>query len=99
MEFVARKRFGRFFNFRVYFSPGQMALSSRDEKPGTIFHRAAIITNPSQWSGDSAQWLQEKKLQSLNPLLKPKVVAVLNSLKKQGFQPKIVYRWRSVSTQ
>jgi peptidoglycan L-alanyl-D-glutamate endopeptidase CwlK len=61
--------------------------------------QTAIAKQPSQWSGDSARWSQEKKLQSLNPLLKTKVTAVLLALKKRGYQPKIFYGWRSVATQ
>lgn len=51
------------------------------------------------WSGDSAKWTQEKKLQSMDPNLRPKVQAVLAAVKKRGFQPKIFYGWRSVAVQ
>ena len=53
----------------------------------------------AQWGGDSAQWLQDKKLQSMNLSLRPKVQAVLASLTQRGFQPKIFYGWRSVAVQ
>jgi len=53
----------------------------------------------SEWSGDSSQWIQEKKLRSLDPLLRPKVQAVLVALRNQGFQPKIFFGWRSVAVQ
>ena len=52
-----------------------------------------------QWSGDSAQWPQDKKLQSMHVSLRPKVQAVLDGLKQRGFQPKIFYGWRSVAVQ
>ena len=52
-----------------------------------------------QWAGDSSKWSQDKKLQSLNPLLRPKVEAVLDALSKRGFQPKVFYGWRSVAVQ
>jgi peptidoglycan L-alanyl-D-glutamate endopeptidase CwlK len=52
-----------------------------------------------QWTGDSAQWPQEKKLQSMNPLLRPKVQTVIAALQTQEFQPKIFYGWRSVAVQ
>lgn len=52
-----------------------------------------------QWSGDSAQWSQDKKLQSMHVTLRPKVQAVLNGLTQRGFQPKIFYGWRSVAVQ
>ncbi|HEY8747138.1 MAG TPA: peptidoglycan-binding protein [Tepidisphaeraceae bacterium] len=59
------------------------------------------IPNPalSAWSGDSSQWPESKKIQSLNPLLRPKVQAVLASLRTRDFQPKVFYGWRSVAVQ
>ena len=54
---------------------------------------------PAQWSGDSSQWTQDKKLQSMNPLLRPKVQAVVLALTQAGFQPKIFFGWRSVAVQ
>ena len=54
---------------------------------------------PAQWSGDSSQWTQDKKLLSMNPSLRPKVQAVLSGLTQAGFQPKIFYGWRSVVVQ
>lgn len=61
----------------------------------------SMPANPSllQWSGDSAQWPEEKKLQSIHPNLRPKVQAVLEALRKRGFQPKIFFGWRSVAVQ
>lgn len=53
----------------------------------------------SQWSGDSARWTQEKKLQSMHPELRQKVAVVLQALKVRGFQPKVFYGWRSVAVQ
>lgn len=53
----------------------------------------------AQWSGDSAQWSQDKKLQSMNLALQPKVQAVLAALTQRGFQPNIFYGWRSVAVQ
>jgi peptidoglycan L-alanyl-D-glutamate endopeptidase CwlK len=57
--------------------------------------------NPTlqQWSGDSSQWSQEKKLSSVHPDLRPKLNAVLAGLAKRGFQPKIFFGWRSVAVQ
>lgn len=61
---------------------------------------ASASTVPAaQWSGDSSQWPQEKKLLSMNPLLRPRVRAVLSSLAQAGFQPKIFFGWRSVAVQ
>jgi|SRR5271157_1053134 len=51
------------------------------------------------WSGDSSKWPQEKKLQSLDLALRPKVQAILHTLTVQGFQPKIFFAWRSVQVQ
>jgi len=53
----------------------------------------------AQWSGDSAQWSQDKKLLSMNPRLRPKVKAVLAALTGRGFKPAIFYGWRSVAVQ
>ena len=53
----------------------------------------------AQWSGDSAQWPQNKKLLSMTPLLRPKVQAVVAALTQRGFQPRIFYGWRSVAVQ
>jgi peptidoglycan L-alanyl-D-glutamate endopeptidase CwlK len=53
----------------------------------------------NQWSGDSSQWTQDKKIASMNPLLRPKVLAVLAALGKRGFKPKVFYGWRSVVVQ
>lgn len=53
----------------------------------------------SPWSGDSARWPQEKKLQSMHPELRPKVEKVLQALAARGFQPKVFYGWRSVAVQ
>lgn len=56
-------------------------------------------TDGLEWSGDSARWSQEKKLQSLHADMRPKVTAVMSGLTQRGFQPKIVYAWRSVAAQ
>lgn len=60
------------------------------------------IKTPSpalQWSGDSSQWSQDKKLSCMEPTLRSKVPGLLDTLTKQGFQPKIFYAWRSVAVQ
>ncbi|HEX8528154.1 peptidoglycan-binding protein [Allosphingosinicella sp.] len=51
------------------------------------------------WSGDSSQWTQEKKLASLEPSFRPRIERVIAKLKDSGFQPKIVFGWRSVAVQ
>ncbi len=51
------------------------------------------------WSGDSSQWTQDKKFASMKPELRPKVQAVIAALSGRGFQPKIVFAWRSVAVQ
>ncbi len=53
----------------------------------------------TDWSGDSSQWSQEKKLAGLAPTFRPKVERVIERLKQAGFQPKIVFGWRSVEVQ
>jgi len=57
---------------------------------------APALTN---WSGDSSQWSHEKKMASMFPDMRPKVEAVLDALRKRGYQPKIVFAWRSVAVQ
>ncbi len=52
-----------------------------------------------EWSGDSSKWSLEKKLQSLDRRMRPKVERVTKALEAQGFKPKIVYAWRSVAVQ
>lgn len=52
-----------------------------------------------EWEGDSARWTQEKKLRSMNPLLRVKVEKVLAALRKRGFLPTVIYGWRSVAVQ
>jgi peptidoglycan L-alanyl-D-glutamate endopeptidase CwlK len=61
---------------------------------------AAPASKPiTDWSGDSSQWTQEKKLASLEPSFRPKIERVIAKLKADGFQPKIVFGWRSVQVQ
>jgi hypothetical protein len=57
------------------------------------------VADNSKWSGDSARWTQEKKLESMNPDFREKVKGVVAALKQRGFQPKIFYGWRSVAVQ
>ncbi len=58
-----------------------------------------IDRSTPDWSGDSSRWPQEKKLLSLHESFRPKVEAVLASLREDGFQPHIVYAWRSIAVQ
>lgn len=62
---------------------------------------AAPTNKPAitDWSGDSSQWPQEKKLASLEPGFRAKIEKVIAKLKADGFQPKIVFGWRSVAVQ
>lgn len=60
---------------------------------------ASANPNLIQWSGDSSQWTQDKKILSLTPGLQPKVKAVVEALKKRGFSPTVFYGWRSVAVQ
>jgi len=62
-------------------------------------HSSSSADAPNPWTGDSAQWSQDKKLESMHPLLCPKVKAVLAALAARGFQPKIYFGWRSVAVQ
>lgn len=77
----------------------------RIDPGGTTWQKLTNNTTPSsapsapQWSGNSAQWPQDKKLASMHPTLRPKITALLQALASRGFQPKIVYGWRSVKVQ
>jgi hypothetical protein len=51
------------------------------------------------WSGDSSQWSQEKKLASMEASMRPKVERIVAKLQAAGFQPKIFFAWRSVAVQ
>ena len=53
----------------------------------------------TDWSGDSSKWPQDKKLASLEPAFRAKVERVIAKLKADGFQPTIVFGWRSVAVQ
>ena len=53
----------------------------------------------STWQGDSSKWSEDKKLDSLDQRMRPKVKRVLATLKENGYKPKIVYAWRSVTKQ
>jgi D-alanyl-D-alanine carboxypeptidase/Putative peptidoglycan binding domain len=52
-----------------------------------------------EWGGDSSKWPQDKKLASMETTLRSKVPVVLNTLRNQGFKPKIFFAWRSVAVQ
>lgn len=52
-----------------------------------------------EWTGDSSQWPQDKKLRSLAHTFAPKVKSVITALSARGFQPHIIYGWRSVAVQ
>lgn len=67
------------------------------------FGKNVAVTPPPEstinWNGDSSQWSQAKKIQSLAPPMRPKVTTVLEELEQRGFQPKIFFAWRSVAVQ
>ena len=58
-----------------------------------------VPARSDNWHGDSSRWPQAKKIASLDTRMRPKVRRVLAALKEAGFQPKIVYAWRSVDVQ
>ena len=51
------------------------------------------------WSGDSSQWPQAKKMASLDQRMRRKTRRVIAALKEEGYKPKIVFGWRSVAVQ
>jgi hypothetical protein len=69
-------------------------------QPGTATLPVVKPQSPAiEWAGDSSKWTQDKKLSSMEPTLRSKVPGILDTLKKQGFQPKIFFAWRSVAVQ
>ncbi len=60
----------------------------------------AHLTNArATWDGDSRNWPQERKLASLHPRFRSRIVRVIAALKRDGLRPTIVYGWRSVAVQ
>ena len=62
---------------------------------------AALAAAPAgeDWSGDSSQWSDEKKLRSLHAAMRPKVDSLLARLAARGFRPRIFSAWRSMAVQ
>ena len=81
---------------RLEQASGKPAAPASPAAPSAPAAGGARITD---WSGDSSQWTQEKKLASLEPSFRPKIERVIAKLKADGFQPKIVFGWRSVQVQ
>lgn len=77
---------------------GKTLIALSDPASETKWARGSTMES-ARWGGDSARWTQEKKLQSLAPAFRVKVKSIVDALKKQGFQPKIFYGWRSVAVQ
>jgi peptidoglycan L-alanyl-D-glutamate endopeptidase CwlK len=77
---------------------GKTLIALNNPASGAKWARSAAADKP-KWGGDSARWSQEKKLLSIEPILRVKVKAVVDELEKRGFQPKIFYGWRSVAVQ
>ena len=48
---------------------------------------------------DERRWSQADKLASLDPRFRPHVEAIMTALRAEGWQPTIVYAWRSPETQ
>jgi peptidoglycan L-alanyl-D-glutamate endopeptidase CwlK len=59
----------------------------------------AVPAMQIDWKGDSSKWDEDKKLASLDSVLRNKTRRILERLKAQGFKPKIFYAWRSVAVQ
>jgi hypothetical protein len=80
------------------FGPTWLKLSSNIPQAAPVATHASAA-GANQWSGDSSKWPQEKKLLSMEPTFRAKIRLVLSSLSKQGFQPVVVFGWRSVAVQ
>lgn len=78
--------------------PPKRPSSAPQASPDAAARRAGP-SRPPEWRGDSSMWPEEKKLRSCDPVLAQKVRSVLQGLRARGFQPKIVYAWRSVEVQ
>ncbi|HJO66204.1 peptidoglycan-binding protein [Sphingomonas sanguinis] len=82
-------------------APHQMTQS--EPAPASTPSPARLTDNPNReprdWTGDSSKWAQDKKLASLEPGFRRKIETVLQTLRAQGFRPKIVFGWRSVAVQ
>lgn len=78
------------------------SVSARLNTPAPVLPRPqpqAPAATHTDWGGDSAQWTQEKKLLSLKSSFRTKVERVISALIVRGYQPKIIYGWRSVAVQ
>lgn len=54
----------------------------------------------AQWEGgNEARWSESKKLASLDPRLRAKVVQLMQRMRALGFKPKLFYGWRGLATQ
>lgn len=79
--------------------PNGKTLTALNDPASEAKWRNSASADKLKWSGDSARWTQEKKLESLNPNFRIKVRGVIDALRQRGFQPKIFYGWRSVAVQ
>ena len=79
--------------------PGGKTFRSLYESNEAAPAKHVAVFTQSYWEGDSAQWSQAKKLQSMNTQFGIKVQAVIKALEDEGFKPKIFYGWRSVAVQ
>jgi peptidoglycan L-alanyl-D-glutamate endopeptidase CwlK len=60
---------------------------------------AAVPGMQQEWKGDSSRWSHEKKLASLDNRMRSKVERTLETLKGEGFRPKVFFAWRSLAVQ
>ena len=80
-----------------------MALPDGRVDPGgrtlSLLSAAPVAGGQEDWTDDSAQWPEEKKLLSLHPSMRRAVELMLEKLRARGFRPKIFYAWRSLGLQ
>ena len=60
---------------------------------------ARLTATRATWDSDSHNWPQERKLASLHPRFRGRIVRVIDTLEQDGLRPTIVYGWRSVAVQ
>jgi len=51
------------------------------------------------WTGDESRWTEQQKLASLEPEFRSHVLQLLEYLKQKGWQPRVIFGWRSPATQ
>lgn len=73
--------------------------ASSRAQPRATPEKPSLVSQSDEWSGDPVRWPESKKLASLDPEFRPRVVEILRRLRLAGFRPRIFFAWRSVELQ